>query len=222
MYRNLHLSTGYNFVTTQWQGLAKDLLQNSSFGYLQTRVSYSQFVQQAVQHIYPRFGQSLSVQYRTGSSAHQLLLNGYFYFPGFLKTHNLVFNLAYQQRDTSGKYFFDNNFPFSRGYTAVDYPRLWKAGANYHFPICYPDWGVANLVYFLRLRANMFYDFTEAKSLRTGKHFKFASTGAEIFFDSKWWNQQFISFGIRYSRLLNDDIKGLGPNQWELIVPLTL
>jgi hypothetical protein len=222
MYRSLHSSVGYNFVATQWQGIAKDLLQNSGFSYLQTRITYSQYIQQAIQHIYPRFGQSFSVQYRTGSTAHQFLLNGYFYFPGLVKTHNIVINLAYQHRDTSGKYFFDNNFPFSRGYTAVDYPRLWKAGANYHFHLFYPDWGSANLVYFLRVRANLFYDFTEAKSLRTGNHFNFASTGGEIFFDSKWWNQQLISFGIRYSRLLNDDVKGISHNQWELILPITL
>ncbi|HYK45130.1 MAG TPA: hypothetical protein VEV83_08180, partial [Parafilimonas sp.] len=222
MYRRLHPSVSYNFVATQWQGIAKELLQNSSFSYLQTRITYSQYIQQAIQHIYPRFGQSFSIQYRTGSTAHQLLLNGYLYFPGVVKTHNIVINVAYQQRDTSGKYFFDNNFPFSRGYTAVDYPRLWKAGANYHFHLFYPDWGFANLVYFLRVRANLFYDFTEAKSLRTGNHFDFRSTGGEIFFDSKWWNQQFISFGIRYSRLLNEDVKGMSADQWEFIVPITL
>ena len=211
-----------HLVSVQWQGFSKQFFNNSNFSYLQVRAGYSQYIQQAVQHIYPRLGQSFSLQYRTGSTAHQLLLNSYFYLPGLHKTHNLVLNFAFQLRDTSGKYFFDNNFPFSRGYTVVDYPRLWKTSANYQFPLGYPDCGFANLVYFLRIRANVFYDYTQAKSLRTGRYFHFASTGAELFFDSKWWNQQFISVGLRYSRLLNDDIKGLAPNQWEIIVPVNL
>jgi len=222
MYRSLNLSATYHIAAIQWQGLAKEFSSNSDFGYLQLRAGYSQFSQKAVQHIYPRWGQSLSVQYRTGGTAHQLLLKGNFYFPGFSKTHNMVINLAYQLRDTSGKYYFDNNFPFSRGYTAVDYPRLWKVGANYHFPLCYPDWGFGNIVYFLRVRANLFYDFTRARSLRTGNQYNFASTGTEIFFDTKWWNQEFISFGIRYSRLLNPDFKGLNSNQWEIVLPVSL
>jgi hypothetical protein len=151
-----------------------------------------------------------------------LLASGYFYFPGISTNHSIVVNLAYQARDTSGKYYYDNNFLFSRGYSVPDYPRMYKAAVNYHFPLFYPDWGFANLLYFLRIRANLFYDFTQAKSLRTGNRYNFASTGAEIFFDTKWWNQQPVSFGIRYSRLLNDDFKGRSPNQWEIVLPVSL
>jgi hypothetical protein len=151
-----------------------------------------------------------------------LLASSYLYFPGLGKNHSIVVNLAYQQRDTSGKYYYDNNFPFSRGYSVPDYPRMYKAGFNYHFPLAYPDWGFGNIAYCLRIRGNLFYDFTQTKSLRTGNHFNFASTGAEIFFDTKWWNQQFVSFGLRYSRLLNTGLERSNPNQWEIVLPLTL
>jgi hypothetical protein len=222
MYRNLTPSASFNYSNVEWIGLAKQFVSNSNFGYAQLSLKYSQFVQQAVQHIYPHFGQSLLLQYRSGSTAHQLLANCYFYFPGIAKSHSTVINLAYQARDTSGKYYYDNNFPFSRGYSAVDYPRLYKAAFNYNFPLAYPDWGFGNVVYFLRIRANLFYDFTQAKSLRTGNRYNFNSTGVEILFDSKWWNQQFISFGIRYSRLLNTDFEGGDPNQWQIVLPLNL
>ena len=221
-YRNLTPFVSYNYSNVQWTGLAKQSLDNTSFGYMQARVQYSQYIQQAFQHINPRYGHSLLLQYRAGSTAHQLLASGYFYFPGISINHSIVVNLAYQQRDTSGKYFYDNNFPFSRGYSVPDYPRMYKAGINYHFPLTYPDWGFGNLVYFLRIRSNLFYDFTQTKSLRTGNRYNFASTGAEIFFDTKWWNQQPISIGIRYSRLLNDDFKDRGPNQWEIVLPVNL
>ncbi len=222
MYRNLTLKSSYNLSAVQWQGFAKELLNNSNFGYLENRISYSQYIQQAVQYIYPRFGQSISLQYRTGKTSHQFLATSNLYFPGILKTHSLVINLAYQFRDTSGKYYFDNNFPFSRGYSVVDYPHMFKAGINYHFNLFYPDWGFGNIIYFLRIRGNIFYDYTRVNSLRTRNHYNFNSTGAEIFFDTKWWNQQPISFGIRYSRLLNLDIKAANTNQWSFILPLNL
>ncbi len=222
LYRNLTTSASYNYVNTQWTGFAKNYFKNAGFGYTQLRLYYSQYIQQAVQHINPRFGQSITLQFRTGSTANQLLASSYLYFPGLGKNHSIVINLAYQQRDTSGKYYYDNNFPFSRGYSVPDYPRMYKAGFNYNFPLAYPDWGFGNIAYCLRIRGNLFYDFTQTKSLRTGNRFNFASTGAEIFFDTKWWNQQFVSFGLRYSRLLNDDIEAGSPNQWEIVLPLSL
>lgn len=121
------------------------------------------------------------------------------------------------------QYAFSNNFPFSRGYTAVDFPRMWRFGANYHFPLFYPDWGFANIVYFQRIRANGFYDLTQTKSLQTGNRFFFKTTGAEIFFDTKWWNQQQVTFGVRYSHLLDREYRGTtNPNQWEVILPVNL
>jgi hypothetical protein len=222
MYRNLNVSAGYNYINVQWSGLAKQLLRNSGFNYAALSVRYSQYTQQAKQFINPRFGQSLSLQYRTGSTAHQFLATGNFYFPGFAKTHSIVINLAYQARDTSGRYYYENNFPFSRGYNSVDFPRMMKYALNYNLPLAYPDWGFGNIVYFLRIRGNIFYDFTQVKSLRTGNRYNFASAGAEIFFDTRWWNQQPLSIGIRYSRLLNAENTNNNPNQWQIIVPLNL
>jgi hypothetical protein len=51
---------------------------------------------------------------------------------------------------------------------------------------------------------------------------QFRSFGSEVFFDTNWWNELPISFGIRYSRLLDPDFEGRGPNQWELILPLNI
>jgi hypothetical protein len=105
---------------------------------------------------------------------------------------------------------------------------MWKVGVNYHFPMVYPDWGFGNLVYFLRVRGNVFYDYTQLKSLRTGIRQPLRSYGAEIYFDMKWWNQQPVSFGFRYSRLLDADfynnayVNPLSPNQWEFVLPINL
>jgi hypothetical protein len=153
------------------------------------------------------------------------LVSGSLYLPGISGNHSLVITGAFQQRDDLLQYLFSNNFPFSRGYTAIDFPQLERLGINYHFPLAYPDMGVGNIVYFQRIRANLFYDATYGKSLKTGTSYTFRTTGAEVYFDTRWWNQQPISFGIRYSHLLDNQFNGLGGNSaniWELVLPVSL
>ena len=224
-FRNLSLSTTYHFNNLHWTGLAKEFLQNVNFNYLQANLTYTSQVQKAVQHIFPHWGQTFSFQYRSiinKYTSRQFLAVASFYLPGFAKTHNIVLNAAYQERDTSGEYFFTNNFPFSRGYDAFDFPRMLKLGGNYYFPIAYPDWGFGNIVFFKRIRADLFYDYTVAKSLRTGDQYHFKTAGIELYFDTRWWNQQPLSLGIRYTHLLDNELAGLAPNQWEIILPVTL
>ncbi|MEP6512926.1 MAG: hypothetical protein ABJA79_03605 [Parafilimonas sp.] len=223
-YRRLLLSTSYNTNAIQFTGIAKQFFSNNNFSYLQARIIYAEQMQQALQQIYPHWAVSLLLQYRGSvnkNKAHQLLINRTMYLPGLANSHNLVINTAYQSRDTAGNYFFTNNFPISRGYEALDFPRMFKLGANYHFPLFYPDWGFANITYFNRIRANLFYDYTTVKSLRSGNKYEFNSLGAEIYFDTRWWNQQPIVFGIRYSRLIDYKLAGLQPNRWDLILPVT-
>jgi len=196
--------------------------------YLNYYINFSNSIQQAKQNIYPRLGQSVIVNYKSAISnvaANQFLLNGLFYFPGFMINHNLVINLAHQQKNKNEVIDFSNDFPFSRGYTAENLYHMNKAGANYHFPIAYPDAGVANTIYLLRLRGNLFYDYTYATDSFNGMPFKgtFRSTGAELYFDTKLFNQGAISFGFRYSYLVDKDIfGGAGRNRFEVIVPVTI
>lgn len=225
-YRYLTVSGTLNNQQLKWSGIGKNLLRDRSFNFWQGQVQYSGQIQKAAQHIYPRWAQTLLVRYRSiinRYDAQQLLASGYIYLPGLHTNHNLVLSAAYQQRDTMREYTFANSFPFSRGYSAIDFPRMWRFGANYHFPLLYPDYGFGNIVYFKRIRANGFYDYTEVKNLSSGQKSFFRTIGAELFFDTKWWNQQDVSFGLRYSRLL--DYKALRikqPHQWEIILPLSL
>lgn len=225
-FRYFTISSTYHFDQLKWTGIGEKLFQNKQFNAVQSRIDYLSQMQQAKQQIYPHWGQRLTVQYKTlvgHNSATQLLLAGSFYLPGLSNNHSIVVSAAYQQRDTLQQYLFSNGFPFSRGYMAVDFPRMWKIGFNYHLPIAYPEWGFGNIVYLSRIRANTFYDYTRGKSLRTGIQYDFASTGAEIYLDTKWWNQQAVSFGIRYSRLLNNEFRGITqPNVWEFIMPINL
>jgi hypothetical protein len=209
-------------------GYLKSLVQDGGFTYLRSFVSLAHQIRQAQQQIYPRFAQTLSLSYDRAANttgANQLLASGYLYLPGLFFTHNLVLGAAWQGRDLSNAGGFSNAFPFSRGYTAENFYHMYRLAANYDLPLFYPDWGMGNMLYFLRIRANLFYDYTHVEDFSSDTTqflSNYRSVGAEIYFDTKWWNQLPISFGIRYSHLLDPDFAGGGPNQWELILPLNL
>ncbi|HEX6179951.1 MAG TPA: hypothetical protein VFZ47_01830, partial [Chitinophagaceae bacterium] len=227
-FTRLSFSSDYVYNKRQFKGFYKDTFENRAFGYLNSSIIFSNQVQQARQHIYPRLAQTLTLNYKraiTNLEANQFLASGSIYLPGFFQTHNIVLDAAFHRRDTMLNVIFSNSFPFSRGYTENNFHEMWKLGANYHLPLLYPDWGFANIVYFLRIRSNVFYDFTRIHEYNINRQLvelDFRSWGTEVFFDTKWWNQLNVSFGIRYSRLLDTDLGGLGPNQWEFVLPVNL
>jgi hypothetical protein len=227
-FTNLSFASDYVHNKRFFKGFFKDSFDNRSFGYLSNTINFSNQIQQARQHIYPRLAQTLLLNYRravTNLDGNQFLASGSLYLPGAFHNHNLVLQAAFQRRDTMGNVSFSNSFPFSRGYAVFNFHRMWKLGGNYHFPLVYPDWGFGNLVYFLRIRANAFYDFTRISDYNSNRvlvDLDFRSYGTEIFFDTRWWNQLPLSFGIRYSRLLDLDVEGRGPDQFEFILPINL
>ena len=227
-YNSLRIGTDYVYVKPDYKGTYKDTFDNRGYGYINSYLTFSSQVQKARQHIYPRFAQTLRLDYNhavTSIEGNQFLANGLLYFPGILVNHNLVLNAAFHRRDTIREILFTNSFPFSRGYTERNFHQMYKLGANYHLPLWYPDWGLGNIVYFLRVRGNAFFDYThivEYNNSRQKVSLDYRSYGTEIFFDTKWWNQQPVSFGFRYSRLMDGAQQGLGPNQFEFILPVNL
>lgn len=203
-------------------------VNDQGFAYIDPFVNFVHQSQQAQQQVAPRLAQVIDLSYDravTTFQANQFLASGFFYLPGLTYTHSLLLAAAFQQRDTLNNARFANNFPFSRGYTADNYYRMYRLSANYQLPLFYPEWGIGNMVYFSRIRANLYYDYTKAMDFSANgspDNGQFRSFGSEIYFDTSWWNQLPISFGIRYSRLLDPDIEGRGPNQWELILPLNI
>ena len=226
-YRNLDLSVRFNGVSLDYQN-KNNVSPNDRFvTYWQQQISWSMQTQQAIQQIYPRFALVTRLQNRMAlgnTEANQLLYSANVFLPGLGRTHSTVFGFHYQRRDTLGQYNYSNGMPMARGYDPFNYPRMWRYSLNYHFPILYPDWGMGNIVYFLRIRGNTFYDDMTLKSLRTGRKINLRSAGMEVYFDTKWWNQQSVSFGVRYSRLLDTNlfVQRPNPNRFEFIMPLNL
>ncbi|WP_158826276.1 TolB family protein [Mucilaginibacter lacusdianchii] len=225
-YTSLNLRSSVSYTVTNVAPIFSKAIPDNT--YLTNSITFRNQVAQPVQNIYPHLAQVITFNYRNtinSLQAHQFLASGSFYFPGILPNHSLVINGAYQQRDRQYS-FFSNQFSFSRGYTADNLYRLTKIGASYHFPIAYPDAGFGDLVYLLRLRGSVFYDYTHGKDFYSnGATFKadFRSVGAELYFDTQWFNESAITFGLRYTHLLNNDIfGGNGQNRITLILPLSI
>lgn len=225
-FRNFSVSSNYVLRNEFNKGFFKTSLGNTSLSYLQHSISWSQQVQRAVQHIFPRLGYGLSATYRhaiTAVEGNQFNANSSIFLPGAGLTHHLVITGNFQQRDTLQQVFFANGFPYSRGYTGRNFSRMWRVSGNYHFPLFYPDFGVGNIVYIQRIRANAFYDFSKIYSRDKKTTRDQRSAGGEIFLETRWWNQYPLTFGFRVSRLLDQDqFNGFKGTVFEFILPISI
>lgn len=224
-FRFLNVGSSYVFRFESNTGPTKDLFAENNFSYLSHFINYSQQVQTARQHIFPRLGYNFSLQYRHAISkydSYQFFSSANMYLPGFISNHSIVLNGAFQQRDTF-RLLFSNRFPYSRGYNEAYLSRMWKLGANYHFPIWIPDWGFANILYIQRIRGNAFYDLTRVYSRDKTITADQRSAGGEIYFDTNWWNQYPLTFGFRVSSRLDADlVTGQKGTYFEFILPVSI
>jgi hypothetical protein len=124
---------------------------------------------------------------------------------------------------------FANRFATARGYLSYygtnGGSRLTRASADYHFPLLHPDWGFGNILYFLRLRGSVFYDHQNYYRNNREKFGQLRSAGMELYVDTRWWNQYPLTFGVRASRLLDNDILagvGKGSWVWEFLMPVAI
>ncbi|RYZ23151.1 MAG: hypothetical protein EOO16_06175 [Chitinophagaceae bacterium] len=225
-YKYLRFGSDVVFNWTQPIGVNKDSLRSSSNTYLSHVVSWTQQLPRAYQQIFPRFGYSVLANYRhrLDRQGSQALLNASLYLPGLFRTHSLVPAFSFQDVGVTNL-IFSNRFANSRGYPDNFYfARAWRASANYHLPLLYPEIGAANIVYWSRLRANGFFDYS--RLYRSDKKTVFGdirTVGAEFTFDTRWWNQYPVSVTVRYSRLIDPNVFGLnGQNVWEVLLPVNL
>jgi hypothetical protein len=221
-YKGLTFGSNYVFSNQVPVGSTKNILSTFNSSYLHHFVNWSQRLPRAVQNIFPKFGYALnnSYRHRLDENGYQAITKGELYLPSF-SNHSIVLAGSFQQVDTSNV-LFSNKFSLSRGYPDYYNSRMWRGSANYHLPLAYPDWGFGGIVYFLRVRSNLFYDYSRVYSKTRLSSANLRSTGAEIYFDTKWWNQLPVTFGVRYSYLLDAAKFGLNKHQWEVVIPTNL
>lgn len=212
-----------NFDDNIYLDTANFKLYSSLFG-----LSCSNIRKKAKQNIYSSFSQYLDFSYRNSLSEYnveQMFIESELTFPGLDKNHNLVFQLSYQENQSDIYYSYADNFSYARGYTRPVYDLIYKIGSNYHMPLIYPDWGFWGVLYFYRVRSNVFFDYsrmhfensnTNAESIQM-----YNSIGGELIVDSKILNVYDFSLGFRYSYLLNEDPQLANQNHsFEIFIPV--
>ena len=218
------LNLGSNFVVNRTipTGPMKDSFLTGTFNYLHHFFTFSQQLPRAVQHIYPRFGWAMATQYRhrLDRKNYQAIGTAQAALPSF-GNHSILLSASIQEVDTNA-YVFSNRFAGARGYFDYYNSRMWRVSGNYHLPLFYPDKGFANIVYLQRLRGNLFYDFSRLYAKDKQRFVDLRSTGAELFFDTKWWNALPLSLGVRYSYLLDAERVNWSPHRFELVLPVDL
>ncbi len=208
-------------------GLGMNFLYGAWYPFINGGLEYTfnQPVTKATQHIYSRLGYSFSIDHRHAISlysSYQFIGSASLYLPGFFSTHSIVFKGSFQQRDTTN-ILFSNLFANARGYDEYYFSRMWRLSANYHFPIVYPDWGFGNILYFQRIRGNAFFDFERVYSKDKTVTRDLRSVGGEVYFDTRWWNEYPLTFGVRYSHLLDNELAGTTQkNVFEILIPIVI
>jgi hypothetical protein len=228
-FNNLSFGTSYVYRNDFNKGVNKNFFSDINFSYLSHFISWGQQAQRATQHIFPKLGYNVTFNYRhaiTKYTSWQPLITGTAYLPGFLPTHSIVLTGAFQETDTLNV-LFGNRFSYSRGFNEAYFARMWRASANYHFPVIYPDWGFGNILYLQRVRGNVFYDFTRVYSPDKTATADQRSAGFEMYVDTKWWNQYELTFGFRIAHLLDRDLLNpagmpAGSNWFEFILPVSI
>jgi hypothetical protein len=211
--------------------------RNGTFDYQQSkfngRLYLSNFSRYAARDIYPRWAQSIDLNYVFspfdtkifGSSA---FIRTAFYFPGLFSNNGIKIRYEREKQDQSF-YVFGNRILFPRGIdNHVISKDLQFASIDYVFPVAYPDLSVASLFYLKRIRSGLFYDYasgkrnlhyTASRILVPGRE-SFRSFGFELLGDFHLFRIPFlISGGVRsawkdtataptISALFNMDIYG--------------
>ncbi len=216
-YTSIFFDKNDNVTTTDFD------LNSYQIGY-----SFSNIRKKAKQNILSSYSQYFGVSYNSSldnNIANQLFANAELVFPGIAKNHNIAFQLSYQQEDAENDYRYADNFTYARGYNRPVYDFIYKVGTNYHLPLIYPDWGFLGILYFYRVRANVFYDYSRAHLLNTSTNTEsiklYNSAGGELILDTKVLNNYNFSFGFRYSYLLNNDPQENNlVHSYEFFIPL--
>ena len=207
-FSNLTLAPRYqHFIVDYFDGVT-DLLRDEDFGSWAFEISFRRSQSTALQNILPRWAQVLDVDYQStvGNGENQgkrLTIDGTLIFPGILKNHSFFISGAYQKEDIVDAYRFEDIFRDARGYGSGPFEHLYRISGNYTLPLFYPDLSLGSIAYFKRLRANLFYDWSQGEVLDSQN--KMRSMGVELLTDFRLIRLIDVGIGVRYGYLTDRD-----------------
>jgi hypothetical protein len=226
--RKLNLFSNYALTSIKFRENENVVTTDFNLKSLETGLTFLNRRKKARQNIFSKYSQFIRIS-NDGSiddnQAKQFFFDSEWTFPGLAVNHNLVIQGSFQREDAENDYNFSDNFVYARGYNVPVYDYIYKVGTNYHFPISCPDWGLWGVIYLYRLRANTFFDYSRTHLINAVTNTEsiqlYNSFGGELIIDSRLFNYFEMTFGFRYSYLLNedpqdDDLK----HSFEFFIPL--
>lgn len=207
-FRGLTLGAQYRaaYVTNRFtSGETQNYYNHFATG----RIAFINAKRKALQHLYSHRGAYLALQHSHSlyqTQVYQTQLDYEFPIRGIGVNHNFIAEGGLFINRYNSQYRFANAFFMPKGimFASPDLYNtnlLYRLGLNYHFPIAYPDFGIAGIVYFLRFRANIFTDILYDRYFGNTERLGVFSYGLEWFFDTRVLNLYSISFGVRTGML---------------------
>lgn len=217
-YKGANINSSYSFIQRKnkdYRYITESV--NGNFSALSYMANIYAFRHQATQDINPKFGYFLYAKYQhtpfnTNIFGNQFTAISSFYLPGLMKHHSLNIKMNYEKQrsdfDNTNYYWFQSSIPFPRGQNYLAFKNISTFSADYSFPLWYPDIHLGPIVYFKRVRANLFYDYASANELFTDDNKTLQSTGAELYLQMYFFRLGVpIEIGGRISRLEDGTIK---------------
>lgn len=215
----------YSFRTIYGENIEKFYIHSSEIGF-----EFLNSSRKAYQHIFSRFGQYLAIKHLHSfneTNLNQLNIASEFNFPSIFSNHLFSAQIDYLNDKSSQKgYRYQDLFVYPRGYGRFYRDQALKVGLNYHLPLCYPDFGLAGIVYFKRLRTNFFFDYCRTSYVSNSQKVYTSeanSIGIELLFDLHFFNTSpLYSVFIRYATLFGTGLNNNSQenNVWEIGFPL--
>ena len=185
--------------------------------YVEPRLYLYGYLRPSVRDIQPRMGLTLDGSALT-TPADNTYLGSWevyrtsIYLPGIMKHDGLKASFAYQKQHPR-IYHFLNSVSFPRGYSDLIAHDIRRFSLDYVFPVAYPDMDIAGIFFLKRIRADLFADIMQGKSIyrptENGNEVfdaTYRSFGAEFYIDYHVFRLLFpLESGIRISYLQNED-----------------
>ena len=153
-------------------------------------VGYSGQTRMTQKELLPRWGFGAKVAFVTNPTNRDvyniLSASMHAYLPGVVRPHSTTIRLAWHESVGGGKslYMFRMKEVFPRGAMYDFTPKSWASGSvDYQFPVWYPEAGWPGVIYFKRLRLNVFADYAQWQSIQDGKWRPLWSYGGDIILD---------------------------------------
>ncbi len=183
-------------------------IDNQDFNTIEGRVHVSVTKRMAPQNLASRLGMSTNIGYINNvdkSEFGKINITSKVYLPGIGKNDSFRLSGGYQKEPLNNVFQIIDDFQYPRGFNTPINDEFKSCSAEYTVTLMYPDIGLVGITYFKRIKANLFYDYGQAKIDLFNKTIDYQSTGVELILDNTLLNVLPISFGVRGSYLLSKD-----------------